>query len=54
MHTERKGKVRIEKTLNGSIIGYEELDVNAQCVIENVVVNATGLCYASIKTFRRE
>lgn len=49
MYINNKEVVTIDKVVNNTVVGTEQMDVDVQYHIENVVINATGVCYASLK-----
>ncbi len=49
MHINKKETVTVDKVLNGTVVGSEQMDIDVRYLIENVVINATGVCYASLK-----
>ncbi|HGX3211146.1 TPA: hypothetical protein ACNH3T_004758 [Serratia marcescens] len=49
MYINKKETVTVDKVFNNTVVGSEQMDVDVQYRIENVVINATGVCYASLK-----
>ncbi|EMH4029464.1 hypothetical protein RGJ18_000724 [Serratia marcescens] len=49
MYINKKETVAVDKVFNNTVIGSEQMDVDVQYHIENVVINSTGVCYASLK-----
>ena len=49
MYITKKEAVTIDKVYNNTVVGHEEIEVDVKYLIENVVINATGICYASLK-----
>lgn len=49
MYIVKKETVTIDKVFNNTVVGRDEIEVDVKYLIENVVINATGICYASLK-----